>query len=211
VIEGWWGIGAAIISSYMLGSIPTGYLYGRLRGLDIRKQGSGNLGATNVLRVLGWQAGLLVLTLDISKGLAAVAFLPRLTPYPAMDYLRVACGLAAVFGHTYTLFLGFKGGKGVATGCGVFLALAPLAACLALLIFVTLVAATRYVSVGSLTAAIFLPLLIWLTGEAGRSSSVWWLSLLLLVGIIFLHRKNIQRLRQGTELRLGQKAAGGKP
>lgn len=204
MIEGWLRVVAALLGSYLLGSLPTGYFVARLRGIDIRQQGSGNPGATNVLRVLGWKAGAAVLAVDIGKGLAAVALLPGLTPFPALDYLRVACGLAAVAGHTYTIFLGFKGGKGVATGCGVFLALAPLATVMALAIFITLVAATRYVSVGSLTAAAFLPFLIWLTGEAGRASSILILSVIILAVVAVLHRKNIKRLLQGTEHRLGQ-------
>jgi len=214
VVESWLSVALAIVASYVLGSVPTGYLYGKFKGIDIRTQGSGNLGATNVVRVLGWTAGIIVLLADVSKGLIATALFARFTPYPASDFVRVGCGLAAVLGHSFTLFLNFKGGKGVATSLGVFLALAPLATSVVFFIFVIIVAASRYVSLGSIIAAALLPLLVWAIGEAGRSNTVLILAAVVAVGVIVKHRSNIVRLLQGTENRLGVSAAegrGGRP
>lgn len=210
--ESWWGVVLAVLASYLLGSVPTGYWVGRLRGVDIRTQGSGNMGATNVVRVLGWPTGVFVLLVDVAKGALAVFLLARFTAWPASELVRVGCGLAAVLGHTFTLFLGFKGGKGVATSCGVFLALAPLATALVLLVFVVVVALTRYVSLGSICAAALLPAAIWVAGESGRDSVILIVSVFLAAAVIFLHRANIGRLRQGTEHRLGApKTQGGRP
>jgi acyl phosphate:glycerol-3-phosphate acyltransferase len=203
VVERGLGTALALLACYLLGSIPTGYLYGRARGIDIRRQGSGNLGATNVVRVLGWGPGVLVLLIDIAKGFLAVWVLARFSPFAGSDLMRVGCGLAAVLGHTFTVWLRFQGGKGVATSCGVFLALAPLATSVVLLAFVAVVAATRYVSLGSILAAALLPLLVWAVGEGGRSGLILLLAALLAVAVVFLHRSNIQRLLRGTENRLG--------
>jgi len=205
VINSWLGIIAALVLSYLLGALPTGYLVGRLRGLDIRTLGSGNTGATNVMRTLGLPAGVMVLIIDAAKGFLAVAWVPGLTPYPEFDWLRVACGLAAVLGHTFTLFLKFKGGKGVATTGGVLLALAPMAGVAALLIFACIVALTKTVSAGSLISALLLPPLVWILGEAGQGYSILLMSLLLAVLIIVRHSGNIQRLRNGTEHKIGQR------
>ncbi len=201
--EAWWSLALAAAASYLLGSIPTGYLYGRLRGKDIRTLGSGNVGATNVLRVFGAVPGIVILLVDAGKGFAAVYWLGRLSAWPAADWARVGCALAAVLGHTYTCYLGFRGGKGVATSLGVFLALAPFATLVVLLLFGTTVALTRYVSVGSLSAAAGLPLLLLATGETGGQHAVHWLALLLSLVVIVKHRSNIRRLLQGTENRLG--------
>ncbi|NTV52909.1 MAG: glycerol-3-phosphate 1-O-acyltransferase PlsY [Candidatus Firestonebacteria bacterium] len=203
------GVVLAIVGSYILGSIPTGYWYGRLRGIDIRKQGSGNLGATNVLRVLGKTAGVLVLSVDVAKGFLAVALLPHLTPFPGLDYVRVACGLAAVLGHTYTLFLQFKGGKGVATTYGVLLALAPVSTILVFLAFVAVVAFSKYVSLGSLVSAVLFPIFIWLLGESGQGFSILFLALVVGTAVVAKHRSNIRRILDGTENRLGKSAAPG--
>jgi glycerol-3-phosphate acyltransferase PlsY len=210
VINHYWGFIAAVLGSYILGSIPSGYWYGRLRGIDIRKQGSGNLGATNALRVLGVPAGILVLCIDVAKGFVAVAALPLLTPYPGSDYLRVACGLAAVLGHTYTLFLNFKGGKGVATTYGVLLALAPISTILVFLVLVGVVALTKYVSAGSLASAILFPAFIWLLGESGQSFSILILAVVVGAAVVVKHRSNIRRILDGTENKIG-KPAGATP
>lgn len=203
MIEGWLGVGLAILAGYLLGSIPTGYIVGRMRGVDIRTQGSGNPGATNVVRVLGWPAGITVFLADMGKGLVAAWVLVKFTAFPASEVLRVACGLAAVLGHTFTIFLGFKGGKGVATSCGVFLALAPLSTLAVFSLFVIVVAATRYVSLGSIIAAAFLPLMVWAVGETGQSNWVLILAVGLAATVIVKHRSNIRRLLAGTENRLG--------
>jgi glycerol-3-phosphate acyltransferase PlsY len=189
----------AIAASYLLGSVPSGYLAGRLRGLDIRTHGSGNLGATNVVRVLGWGLGIAVLLADVAKGVAAAALIPYLTAYAGSDWLRVACGLSAVLGHTFTIFLRFKGGKGVATTYGVFLALATMSTLLVFFVFLIVVAATRYVSLGSLVSAALFPLLIWAVGEGGRSQATLVLACVLAVGVFWTHRSNIRRLLEGEE------------
>jgi acyl phosphate:glycerol-3-phosphate acyltransferase len=206
VLNQGWGVVLALAGSYVLGSIPTGYWVGRLRGVDIRTQGSGNLGATNVLRVLGLPAGILVLGVDVAKGLLAVALLPHLTPFPGLDYVRVGCGLAAVLGHSYTLFLHFKGGKGVATTYGVMLALAPVSTVLVFLVFTGVVALSKYVSLGSLVSAVLFPLLIWLLGESGQGFSVLFLALVVGAAVGWKHRSNIRRILDGTENRLGKSA-----
>jgi acyl phosphate:glycerol-3-phosphate acyltransferase len=192
----------AIVASYLLGSVPTGYLAGRARGVDIRTRGSGNLGATNVVRVLGWGLGIAVLLADVAKGVAAAALIPYLTGYAGSDWLRVACGLAAVLGHTFTIFLRFKGGKGVATTYGVFLALATMSTLLVFFVFLIVVAATRYVSLGSLVSAVLFPLLIWAVGEGGRNQATLVLAGVLAVGVFWTHRANLARLLKGTEHKL---------
>ncbi len=205
MIEDWSLIVLAIVSAYLMGSLPTAYLYGRLRGVDIRTQGSKNPGATNVARLFGITAGVMVLLVDVGKGFAAAYWLSRWTPYPASDLVRVGCGLAAIFGHTFTPFLKFKGGKGVAATYGVFLGLAPIATIMVFIAFAGVVAGTRYISAGSLVSAFLFPLLIWLVGESGYGFSILILSIIIGLGIIYLHRGNIDRIIQGTENRLGQR------
>ncbi len=204
MVESWLKIMAALALSYLLGALPTGYLAGRLKGLDIRKLGSGNMGATNVMRILGVPAGVLVMLIDAAKGFLAVAWLPGLTPYPEFDWLRVGCGLAAVLGHTFTLFLKFKGGKGVATTAGIFLALAPMAAVVTLLIFACTVAMTKTVSAGSILGALLLPPLVWILGEAGQGYSILLIAVVLAILIVARHGANIQRLKNGTENKIGR-------
>lgn len=201
----WWFILLIIVSCYVIGSLPTGFIAGKLKGIDIRKVGSGNMGATNVVRTLGWLPGILVLLVDMAKGFACAYWMSGLTAYPESDLIKVACGLAAVIGHTFTLFLKFKGGKGVATAAGVFLGLAPISAALVLLIFVSVVAVTRYISAGSILAALFLPFLIWIVGEVGQGYSVFIIALLLAAMILVRHRSNIDRIIKGTENKLGQR------
>lgn len=202
-----WLIITVVLLSYLMGSLPTGYLLGRLRGIDIRTVGSGNLGATNVMRVLGAPAGIAVMVIDMLKGFAAVYWLVGLTTYPEADWLKVGCGLAAVLGHTFTIFLKFKGGKGVATAAGVFLALAPIATSMALAIFVSAVILTRYISAGSMLAAFFLPILIWIVGESGQYFSVLVIALFLALVILLRHRDNFSRIMKGTENKLGHRVS----
>lgn len=195
-----------MILSYLLGSIPFGYIAGRvLRGIDIRDYGSGNVGATNVLRTLGTKAGIVVLLLDAAKGVAAVlgigslaiALSPDINPSAA----KALCGAAAIIGHDWTLFLRFKGGKGVATGLGVFFSVGWLFALFSVVLFLVAVLATRHVSVGSLILAMCFPVSMLL---AGKSAWFLGLGLLWLVAVIYLHRQNIRRLILGTESRIGQ-------
>src|ERR1043166_4184235 len=149
----------AILFGYLLGSVPSGYLLGARSGVDIRKSGSGNIGATNVARVLGKGRGLLTLVGDVGKGYLAVLIASQLDlPLPVI----VLAGLAAFFGHLFPVFLGFRGGKGVATGFGVLLALAPLATALLVVVFAATLLSSRITSIGSMAAAVAAPLLLWL-------------------------------------------------
>jgi glycerol-3-phosphate acyltransferase PlsY len=209
------------LGAYLLGSIPTGFLVARAKGIDIRNAGSGNIGATNAMRVLGKPAGLFVLLLDALKGYAAVAFLapqifnwlaPHLglvpdfsvEPFELRLRLLVIAGIGAVLGHNYTCWLKFKGGKGIATTAGVYLALAPWAVLVALIVFILAVALTRYVSVGSIAAAIALPVAVWMMTPHNLFLGLVTTALGLLA--IYKHKSNLQRLKAGTENRFGKKS-----
>jgi glycerol-3-phosphate acyltransferase PlsY len=197
-----------VIGSYLVGSFPTGYVVGRIRGVDVRKQGSGNIGATNAFRVLGKGAGAAVLLIDGFKGFAATRWMPLLAvqffPSSNPEYLALVAGVAAVLGHNYTCWLRFKGGKGIATSAGVVMAWAPLACLCALVVWGLMAAATRYVSVASIAAAIFLPIGVWFTKQSIPMTCVM---AALSVLAIYKHRGNVQRLRNGTENRLGANRA----
>jgi acyl phosphate:glycerol-3-phosphate acyltransferase len=201
----------AVLLSYVSGSIPAAFLAGKWSGVDLRAHGSGNLGATNVIRVLGARIGLLVFAVDIAKGAIPVRWLPPMTTTAASSqvWIAVACGVAAILGHIRPVFLGFsKGGKGVATACGVFLALAPLQTLLSLLIFSVVVLASGYVSLASLTAAVSLPVL--LAASVGWRSPLFMVAMLTTVFVFWTHRANIQRLQSGTEYRFGKAANFGR-
>lgn len=201
----------AVVLSYVSGSIPAAWLAGRWSGIDLRAHGSGNLGATNVLRVLGPRIGILVFVVDIAKGAIPVRLLPPLTGATGNSHvwMAVACGVAAIIGHVRPVFLGFgKGGKGVATACGVFLALAPLQTALSLLIFLVVVMASGYVSLASLTAAFSLPVLM--LASVGWRSPLLSVALLTMAFVFRTHRANIERLRAGTEFRFGKAANFGR-
>lgn len=204
----------AIALSYVSGSIPSAYLAGKSRGIDLRQHGSGNLGATNVFRVLGAKIGALVFLVDMAKGALPVLLLPSLTTRPAGlaalagDWaltVGILCGVAAIVGHVRPVFLLFgRGGKGVATAAGVFLALAPLPAVAALAAFALVFGVSRYVSLGSLVASVVLPLAILATQGA---SPLFVLAVLIMLFVFWTHRANIGRLRRGEEHRFGGKAA----
>jgi glycerol-3-phosphate acyltransferase PlsY len=202
---------AALVGSYLLGSIPAAYIAGRARGIDLRQHGSGNLGATNVIRVLGARIGMLVFAFDMLKGAVPTALFPKWVPLEAMPrssplIFAILCGVCAIAGHTRPVFLGFgKGGKGVATAAGVFLALAPIQTALVLLVFVVVLWSSGYVSLGSLTSATLLPVLLGLT--VGPRSPLFAISVLVAVFVFWTHRANIQRLRRGEEHRFGKTAA----
>ena len=196
-------------AGYLLGSIPTGYLVARAKGVDIRTVGSGNIGAANTIRALGKPAGVLVLVVDSLKGYAACTWLCdlllRSISVPAADKepYAVLAGIAVVLGHNYTCWLRFKGGKGIATSAGVFFALAPVAAGVALGTWIIVFALSRYVSVASIAAAVALPAAVWLMPNSLTLRIVTTgLSLL----AIARHRSNIERLFNGTERRLGRKS-----
>jgi glycerol-3-phosphate acyltransferase PlsY len=198
----------AVVLSYIVGSIPAAYLAGKSRGIDLRRHGSGNLGATNVVRTLGWRVGLVVFAFDVAKGALPVLVLPPWTDSPlSQEVVAILCGVAAILGHFRPVFLKFgKGGKGVATAAGVFFALAPLPMLAAVAVFAVVLLATGYVSLGSLTGAVLLPSLLLLT--EGARSPVFQISVVLAVFVFWTHRANIRRLRRGEEYRFGRKAAG---
>ena len=196
----------AAVISFLLGSFPSGYVYAKIAGIDIRQHGSGNIGMTNIWRVLGVTPGIIVLFLDALKGFIAVYWLVNLTPHPNSDIIRVVCGMSAVLGHTFSIFLKFKGGKGVATTFGVFLGLAPIATMVVLLALLAVLLATRYMSLASLISAVLFPCLIWLVGEAGQYFSIFILSVIIGSVIFIRHIDNIKRLLAGTESKIGRKA-----
>ncbi len=196
---------------YLLGSCPNGLLVGRARGVDIRQHGSGNIGATNVLRVLGKGWGYLVFALDALKGFAAVrlafALASTLNPGgPYREVVGIAGGLACILGHTFPVWLRFRGGKGVATSAGVLLGLMPLAVISVFLVWLIIFKATRYVSVASIGAAFALPFFValYLRIKMLTGASLLPFSILIAGIVIWRHRSNIQRLLHGKEQRFGQ-------
>jgi len=184
-----------LIAAYLVGAIPTGVILTRLTGgEDIRKTGSGNIGATNVYRTAGRKMGVITLLGDALKGLLPVLVVSLAFPDDAT--LVALTASAAFLGHCYPVYLGFKGGKGVATGLGIFLVLSPLSVLVAFLIFAALVWKTRYVSLGSISAAASIPLLILLFGGATATFAG---GLFIAAIIIWRHRENIDRLIKGQE------------
>jgi len=191
----------AIVAAYLIGSIPFALLLARRWGkTDLRQVGSGNLGAANVLRATGIRAGVLVAVLDIAKGAASVALAMRMGDGPVAP---AAAGFAAVIGHIYPVWLKFKGGKGVATACGVFSVLAPLAVPPSLAVFLVTVWLTKYISLGSILATIALPSIAYATGAPAAAIVAAWAAAAL---IIFRHRSNVMRIVGGTERRIGVRA-----
>lgn len=189
---------ATLLGAYVLGSIPFSWLVARLSGVpDIRREGSGNVGATNVMRVAGRLPGLLAFGLDAGKGALAVALAQR---FDASGGLAALAAVGAVVGHVYPAWLGFRGGKGVATGAGAFAPLAPLASLGALLVFGVVLATTRYVSLGSLLGAATLAGLLF---ALGAPEPVARAGLLMAALIVLRHRENIGRLARGAERRIG--------
>jgi glycerol-3-phosphate acyltransferase PlsY len=194
-----------LVAAYLIGATPTSYLAGRLaRGIDLRQHGSGNLGATNALRVLGWRYALAVLAVDVAKGWAPTHFFPAWDGRAAPEW-ALAYGAAAVLGHVFSVWVRFRGGKGVATGAGVFLALAPTALLAALAVWAVLVGITRIVSVGSIAAAFVLPVAVLVTEGTGP---VFWLAVALALFVLYAHRSNVRRLFRGEERRLGRRVEG---
>ena len=198
-----------LVASYLLGAVPTSYLAGRLfRGIDLRQHGSRNLGATNLYRVLGWRYAIPVGLFDAAKGLVPVlVFAPRVS---SSELFALVCGLLAVLGHVFSVFVGFRGGKGVATAAGVMLGLTPAALGVAALVWALLVYLTGYVSVGSIAAAVIFPLAVYLIEPPDRPA-ILWLDVAVAAAIVWLHRANIKRLLKGTENRFGRRAASSPP
>lgn len=189
----------AVTLGYLVGSVPCAFLLARRRGIDLRRVGSGNIGAANVLRTSGVAQALGAVSLDAAKGALAVLVAGRLTEGPATP---VAAGLTSVIGHIYPVWLRFRGGKGVATAAGAFAVLAPIAAALAASVFVVAIWVTRYISVGSMTAAVTLAVAT-MASEGLTPVSVGALVAALI--IIERHRANLVRLAAGTERRIGQR------
>jgi glycerol-3-phosphate acyltransferase PlsY len=188
------------VVAYLLGSIPFGLILAKLfGGTDVRKEGSGNIGATNVLRVAGPLAGILTLLLDAAKGAAAVLLAGRYSNDSAM-WMMIA-GLAALVGHCFPIWLKFKGGKGVATAAGVYLALCPLAFLAGLILFILVVGFWRYVSLGSISAALAMPLLMYFLWAPHHASPpvITFGALAVAMLIVYKHDANLQRLVKGAE------------
>lgn len=190
---------ALVVAAYVLGSIPTSWLLARwVKGIDLREWGSGNLGATNLYRAAGPVCAALCTLVDVGKGFVPTRFFPRLDGIE-LPQLALVYGVAAILGHIFSVWVGFRGGKGVATGGGVYVALAPAAAGLGFLVWAAVITATRVASVASLSAATLLPGLVWVTGH--RFDYVFWASLPLVGLVWWTHRANIRRLLAGRELR----------
>jgi len=192
------GLAVMLVLAYLIGATPTSYIAGKLgKGIDLRQHGSNNLGATNVYRVLGWTYAIPVAVIDMLKGAVPVVILGPWSNGPA--WFTVALGLAAVLGHMFSPYVRFRGGKGVATAAGMFLALAPVAIGISLLIWILALWLSGYVSVASLTVAVLFPLWVGLT--VPDQPYTFWASVVLALLIVYSHRHNIARLRQGTENR----------
>lgn len=204
-----------IILSYLVGSIPTSILISKLvRGIDIRNYGSGNAGGSNVFRVLGWKWGILTIILDALKGAVAVIVVARfyldrfpfnnVTPFDDFTLVQIICGVAAVMGHVWTLFAGFKGGKGIATGLGVLIMIVTVDMALALGVFFLVVGLSRYISLGSLAAAVAVPLIMIIREnifgvDIRGYHTILPFAILLALFVIYTHRANIGRLLEGSE------------
>jgi glycerol-3-phosphate acyltransferase PlsY len=192
-----------VLAAYMTGAFPTSYVVARLvRGIDLRQHGSGNLGATNAYRVLGWRPALPIVIVDILKGFLPAAFFTAWDGQPS-PYWALAYGAAAILGHVYSVYVGFRGGKGVATSAGVLLALAPLAVLAGLVLWAAVVFFTGYVSLGSVLASLLVPVAILLLEGTGP---ILWLTIGLAAFVVYAHRSNIKRLLEGREHRFGRRA-----
>ena len=190
----------SVLIGYLLGSIPFGYIVSKCRGIDIRQHGSGNIGATNVFRTLGRKWGVLVFALDVLKGIVAVQLAMR---FYASPNFGIAAGLGCFLGHCFPVWLGFKGGKGVAVGAGVLIGLTPWTAIIGLSIWGIAFKVSRYVSLASVLAAISLPIIVWLLER--QTGAIFWFTLTISLLAIWRHRANIQRLLAGTESRFEKK------
>jgi acyl phosphate:glycerol-3-phosphate acyltransferase len=211
-------IGLIVVLSYLIGSFPTSIIVARkARGIDIRQYGSGNAGGTNVLRVLGWKAGVFVILMDMAKGLIATMLLARLmygpipfenrTPFDDFTVVQIIAGCAAILGHVWTLFAGFKGGKGIATAGGMLLGIAPIEVAVAFGVFLIVFVLSQYVSLGSLSAAVAFPLTMFFREnvfmvEIEGYHTLIFFSIGISLLIVFTHRANIKRLIAGTENRM---------
>jgi glycerol-3-phosphate acyltransferase PlsY len=203
-------LGLLLVGSYLLGSIPFGYLAGRLIGIDIRQAGSGNVGATNVVRVLGKRYGYPVFALDVLKGFGAVKISMLiaagwLSEWNSPEIFGILAGVSSVLGHLYPPWLKFKGGKGVATSAGALLALTPIATLVGVGIWIVVFWLTRYVSLASITAAVVLPIVILVVSEDQNKKPLIYSSACVATIVVWRHRSNLSRLIRGTESRFTRK------
>lgn len=210
-----------IILSYLVGSIPTSIIVSKLaNGIDIRKHGSGNAGGTNVFRVLGWKYGVFVILFDAFKGAVAVVLIARLylgnfpfpntTPFDDFTLVQIIAGLFAVIGHIWTIFAGFKGGKGIATGLGFLITIITVDMLIALGVFIIVVSLSRYVSLGSITAAVSIPFILIIRENIFNVhiygyGTILPFSFAIALLIVFTHRNNIKRLLLGNENKISIK------
>ena len=206
-----------ILLSYLVGSFPTALLVGKfIKGVDIRKFGSGNLGSTNAFRVFGWKLGALIQIIDITKGLIATLLISKLfygslpfenrTPFQDITLVQLMAGVSAVIGHVWTIFANFKGGKGINTTAGVLLSLAPIDATISIGVFIIVLVSSGYVSLGSITAAFAFPLVMFLREnvfdvQVTGYHTLIYVSLAVAVFLFYNHRGNIKRLMYGEENR----------
>lgn len=195
-----------IILGYLAGSIPTSIILSKLlRGIDIRDHGSGNAGATNTIRILGWKIGIAVIIVDVGKGVLATLLVSQLHIDPVFltpDMLQIIAGSSAIIGHIWTVFAGFRGGKGVATGAGMLFSLYPVAGLICLVIFASLLLLVRIVSVSSMVTAISLPIVILIMNRFMKysiSNELLYFSIFAAALIVYTHRSNIKRLLKGEE------------
>jgi len=192
-----------VLLAYLIGSIPTSYVVSRWGyRMDLRERGSGNLGATNVFRVLGWKAALPVVLVDVGKGFVPTWFFASLDPSPEWAW-TLAYGGAAIVGHVFPVLLGFRGGKGVATSAGVLAAVAPVATLAGLGVWLVLVFGTRIVSVGSMAAAITVAAVVWVRPPDEGAAVMRAFAPLLALFVLWAHRSNLRRLIRGEENRFG--------
>lgn len=219
-----------VVLSYLLGSVPTSIIVTKiLKGIDIRNYGSGNAGGTNVIRVIGWGPGMFVIIIDALKGFVAAVVLARIfyghfpldngTPFSDFTMVQIIAGISAILGHTWTVFAGFKGGKGMATAAGMLIGIAPIEVAIAAGVFGVVVASSRYVSLGSVSAAIAFPLAMFVRANVfdvvtRYYHSMIFFSIAISIFLIYNHRGNLVRLLHGQENRLGklkffQSARGG--
>lgn len=201
----------AIILSYLAGAIPAGVIAGKLKGINIREHGSGNIGFTNVLRVMGAGPGAAVLLADVGKGVVAVLAISQLGAIQSNEltpYMRELCGGFAMIGHVWTVFLKFRGGKGVATSLGIFISLFWQAGLISLAVWIVIVAITRYVSLGSILLCIAFCVACFIAS----GQYIWGMRIMALIVtiiVIYRHRGNIQRLIKGEERKFGQREKSG--
>lgn len=198
---------AVALAGFLLGSVPTGYLVARVRGIDIRQHGSGNIGATNVFRTLGKPLGVFVFLVDALKGFAAVYLAMHLSDGTRATWLGIVGAVAVIAGHNYTPWLGFRGGKGIATSAGALLALMPQSVAVIAFVWIAVFKWSRYVSLASICASAALPLSVavfWWSGVGGNAPLLGF-TVLISALAIWRHRSNIARLREGTEPRFAKK------